>query len=183
MRVRIRNILLFLFLTSCLSGQPGDREFIEKEIRRTMRKQHLPAMAVTIISGQEILYQDAMGMIDMENQIPASTRSVFKLWSLAKAVTAIEIFREIEEGLVELDAPLTTYLPDFSIQSRYTANDIPTIRDMLAHRAGFPRHEGLMPAGIERDLNYLERFEYGAANCYAAYPVATRYKYSNLGCQ
>ena len=63
-------------------------------------------MAVTVVSGQEILYQDAKGLIDMENNIPASTQSVFKLWSLAKAFTAIEIFREVEEGLVDLEAPL-----------------------------------------------------------------------------
>ncbi len=172
----------FLFLASCLAGQSSDSEFIEKEIRRTMRKQHLPAMAVTVVSGQEILYQDAKGLIDMENEIPASTRSVFKLWSLAKAFTAIEIFREVEEGLVDLEAPLSTYLPDFRIQNSFTANEVPTLRDILAHRGGLPRHEGLMPAGVERDdLNYLERFELGASGCYAPYPVGTRYKYSNLG--
>jgi CubicO group peptidase (beta-lactamase class C family) len=91
------------------------------------------------------------------------------------------VFREIEEGRINPDAPITAYLPDFSIQSIYAGNPIPTVSDLLAHRAGLPRHEGLMPAGMERDLNYLERFECGASDCYAAYPVGTRYKYSNLG--
>jgi len=181
MQNRILIILPFLFLGSCVSAQRGDREYIEKEIQRTMRKQHLPAMAVTVVSGQDILYQEAKGLIHMEKQIPATTRSVFKLWSMAKAFTAIEIFREMEEGLVDPDAPLTAYLPDFSIQSSYAENDPIHIKDILAHRAGLPRHEGLMPLGIERDLDYLECFELGAANCYSAYPVATRYKYSNLG--
>jgi len=139
-------------------------------------------MVVTVVSGQEILYQEAKGLIDMENQIPATTRSVFKLWSMAKAFTALGIFRGVENGLVDLDASITAYLPDFSTQSWHARNEIPTIRDLLAHRAGLPRHEGLMPAGIVRDnFNYLERFECGVSNCYAAYPVATRYKYSNLG--
>lgn len=182
MQIRILIILPFLFLGSCVSAQRGDREYIEKEIQRTMRKQHLPAMAVTVVSGQDIVYQEAQGLIHMEKQIPATTQSVFKLWSMAKAFTAIEIFREIEEGLVDPDAPLTTYLPDFSIQSSYAENDPIHIKDILAHRAGLPRHEGLMPEGVGREnLNYLERFELGTANCYAAYPVATRYKYSNLG--
>ena len=182
MHFRAFIFLLFLSCTSCLQSQTEDRDFIEKEIRRTMRKQHLPAMAVTVVSGQDILYQEAKGLIHMEKQIPATTRSVFKLWSMAKAFTAIEIFREIEEGLVDPDAPLSTYLPDFSIQGIYAENDSIHIRDILAHRAGLPRHEGLMPEGVERDeLDHIERFELGAANCYAAYPVASRYKYSNLG--
>jgi CubicO group peptidase (beta-lactamase class C family) len=169
-------------MSSCVSSQTDDSNIIEKEIRRTMRKQKLPAMAVTVVRGQEVLYQETHGQIDLERQIPATNKSVFKLWSMAKAFTALEIFREIEEGLVDPDAPLTTYLPDFSIRDSYNDRDTITIRDVLAHRAGLPRHEGLLPEGEARvDLYYIERFELGAANCYTAYPVATRYKYSNLG--
>lgn len=181
MRTRLLIVLLSQLIFSCISSQTPDREFIEKEIRRTMRRQHLPAMAVTVVRGQDILYQEARGWIDMENQIPASTRSVFKLWSVSKAFTAMEIFREIEEGLVDLDAPLSDYLPEFRIKSTYGQQDTIFLRDILAHRAGLPRNEGLLPAGLERDLNFLECFECGAANCYSAYPVGTRYKYSNLG--
>lgn len=181
MRLSVALLFLILLLPSCLTGQTDELDFIEKEIRRTMRKQHLPAMAVTVVEGSEISYQEAFGMIDVDRQIPATTRSVFKLWSLAKAFTAIEIFREVEEGLVDLDAPLTDYLPGFSIRSRFSGNAVPTVKEVLAHRAGLPRHEGLMPAGIARDLNYLERFELGASNCDAAYAIGTRYKYSNLG--
>jgi len=182
MRSKILIALVFIFCASCLSCQTVHNDSIEKEIRRTMRKRHLPAMAVALVDDQEILYLGAMGLIDIENDIPASTRSVFKLWSLAKVFTAIEIFREIEEGLVDLDAPLTTYLPDFRIQSRFEENEDICIREILAHRAGLPRHEGLLPVGIEReDLNYIEPFELGAWNTYRVYPVAHRYKYSNLG--
>ena len=178
---RIGTILPMLCIASCLSSQPGDRAFIDKEISRTMRRQHLPAMAVAVVSGQQVRYLDAKGLIDVENQVPATTRSLFKLWSLAKPFTALGIFREIEEGHVELDAPVNAYLPDFSIQCIHGENAIPTVRELLAHRAGLPRNEGLMPEGVERDPNHLERFECGVANCYAAYPTGTRYKYSNLG--
>jgi len=178
---QIMTILILMSMGSCLSCQTVDHDAIEKQMRRNMRKQHLPAMAVTVVRGEDILFQKALGLIDVENRIPASTQTVFKLWSMAKAFTAIEIFREIEEGLVDLNAPLTRYLTDFSIQSSFSGNDSITVRDVLAHRSGLPRHEGLLPAGMERDLNYLERFECGAANCYSAYPVATRFKYSNLG--
>ncbi|MGW8316489.1 MAG: serine hydrolase domain-containing protein [Bacteroidales bacterium] len=181
--MRCRALIIFpvLCFISCLSGQPDHRRFIDKEIRRTMHEQHLPAMAVTVVCGQEVLYQEAMGMIDLEHQVPATSRSLFKLWSLAKPFTALGIFREIREGRVETDVPITTYLPDFSIQSIYAENTIPTVRDLLAHRAGLPRNEGLLPVGLERDINYLERFECATSTCYAAYPVGTRYKYSNLG--
>jgi len=146
-----------------------------------MRKYQLPALAISVVDDQTIVYQQAKGSIDLENDIAATSESVFKLWSLAKVFTAIEIFREVEEGLIDLDAPITDYLPDFSIKSRFNDPGSISIRDLLAHRAGLPRHEGLMPDANERDMSLLEKFEIGASNCYMAYPVQYRYKYSNLG--
>jgi len=154
---------------------------IEKASKQLMRRYHLPALAITLVDDQEIIYQNARGLIDIENNIDASTESVFKLWSVAKAFTALEIFREIEEGQIDLDAPLTTYLPEFSIQSRFEGRDSITVRDLLAHRAGLPRNEGLLPEERDKDLSFLEKFEKGASSCYLAYPVSYRYKYSNLG--
>lgn len=160
---------------------PNTISFIEKGSKRLMRKYHLPALAISLVDDQTIIYQQAKGSIDLENDIAATPESVFKLWSLAKVFTAIEIFREVEEGLIDLDAPITDYLPNFSIKSRFNDLESITIRDLLAHRAGLPRHEGLMPDANERDMSLLEKFEIGASNCYMAYPVRYRYKYSNLG--
>ena len=78
----------------------------------------------------------------------ASTHSLFKLFSVSKVFTAIEIWKETEEGLVDLDHPLSDYLPHFGIQNDYgDLRDI-TIKSMLAHRSGLPRNECLrVPAG------------------------------------
>lgn len=146
-----------------------------------MKRYHLPALAVTLVEDQDIIYQNAIGLIDIERDTEASTESVFKLWSLAKAFTALEIFREVEEGLIDLDAPITRYLPDFSIQNRFSDNTAITVRDLLAHRSGLPRHEGLLPEERDNKLAFLEKFERGASSSYLAYPVEYRYKYSNLG--
>ena len=164
-----------------IQDYPQTKAHIEKASKQLMRRYHLPALAITLVDDQEIIYQNARGLIDIENNIEASTESVFKLWSVAKAFTALEIFRELEEGLIDLDAPLTTYLPEFSIQNRFEGSDPITVRDLLAHRAGLPRHEGLLPEERDKDLSFLEKFERGASSCYLAYPVPYRYKYSNLG--
>lgn len=46
-----------------------------------------------------------MDFIDIENNVHATAESVFKLWSIAKVFAELEIFREIEEGLIDLDDP------------------------------------------------------------------------------
>ena len=156
-------------------------QFTEKKINNLMRKKHLPALAITIVDDQDIVYQQAFGMADMENKIEASTKSVFKLYSVAKLFTALEIFREVEEGLIDLDNSILDYLPDFRIQSRNNEDKYITVKSILAHRSGLPRNECVLIPGENHDINWLEKFEQATADCYMAYPVGYRYKYSNLG--
>lgn len=79
-------------------------------------------------------------MSNIEENIPADFETVFKAGSIAKLFTAIEIMRLYEEGLVDLDAPIETYLQDFSINTRFNDSAPITIRNILAHRSGLPRN-------------------------------------------
>jgi len=146
-----------------------------------MRKHHLPAMALSIVEDEEVLFQGARGYIDLENKIPATAQSVFKLYSVSKAFTALEIFREIEEGMVDLETPISEYLPDFSIQNRFGDHGPISIKNILAHRSGLPRNGCITCLPDENDPYTLEKFERSAADCYMAYPAGFQYHYSNLG--
>jgi len=156
-------------------------EYISKEIRRMMRKYHLPALAITIVDEKDVIFQEALGLIDVENGIEASTASVFKLWSVAKVFTALEIFREVEDGLIQLDAPISAYLPEFTIRSRFPEAGPITVKSLLAHRSGLPRNECLPCNEIDKNPHILDPFERSASACYLAFPPESRYKYSNLG--
>ena len=94
-------------------------DYAEYRIRQMMKQRHLPSVAVALIDDQDIVWQGAFGLANVEKEIPATVDSIYKLWSVAKVFTAIEIMRLVEEGLVDLDAPITDYLPDLSIQSRF----------------------------------------------------------------
>ncbi len=175
---------LLIVLPFLMAGPTNSEEttaYIDKQVHRSMKKHHLPAFAITIVEDQDILFEDAFGVIDLEKNFPASTNSVFKLWSLSKVFTAIEIFREFESGLVDLDHPLVDYLPHFKIQNDYGEIEEITIKSLLAHRSGLPRNECLrIPAG-EDDCGTLDRFEIATWDCLMAFPTGYRYKYSNLG--
>jgi len=104
---------------------PNTISLIEKESKGLMRRYHLPALAISVVDDQTIIYQQAKGSIDLENDIAARPESVFKLWSLAKVFTAIEIFREVEEGLIDLDAPNHSILSETRIVPWHVANRLP----------------------------------------------------------
>jgi CubicO group peptidase (beta-lactamase class C family) len=164
-----------------LDVDPGIISYTEKRIEKVMRKHHIPAFAITIVDDQGIRYQKTFGLADMENNIPAATNTVFKIYSVAKLFTALEIFREVEEELIDLNRPLSEYLPEFTIQSRYNDSKIITVKNILAHRSGLPRNGCILIPDTERDKNKLLRFERSTSDCFMAFPVESRYHYSNLG--
>ncbi len=88
--------------------------------------------------------------------------------------------RLVEEGLVDLDAPISTYIPDFTIQSRFPTNEVITIRHILAHRSGLPRN-GCVRPDWHFGADALGLAVASVKNCTLAYPTGARYKYSNLG--
>ncbi|MHC4554712.1 MAG: serine hydrolase domain-containing protein, partial [Planctomycetota bacterium] len=188
-------LLLFLTVVYCGGCQtaprkpnvipPGDYGYVENyaehKIHQIIKRHHLPSVAVALIDDQNTVWQDTFGWANIEEKIPARSDTVYKLWSVAKVFTAIETMRLVEEGRVDLDAPLTEYIPDFSIQSRFPDSEPITIRSILTHHSGLPRHSyhPRMPgAGDDKLLGKMAR---SMKDGHLAFPVDSRYKYSNIG--
>jgi CubicO group peptidase (beta-lactamase class C family) len=110
---------------------PGDYsytlDYAQHRIHQLMKQHHFPSVAVSLIDDQEVIWQAAFGLANVEDETPATVDTVYKLWSVAKVFTAIETMRLVEEGFVDLDAPITEVLPDFSIQSRFPDSEPITI--------------------------------------------------------
>ena len=155
-------------------------DYAEHRIERLMKQHHLPSTAVALIDDQNIIWQEALGLANIEQEIPATPDTVYKMYSIAKAFTAIETMRLVEEGLIDLDAPITDYLPEFSIQSRFPDSEPITVRSILAHHAGLPRN-GCYSVGWYGKRDVLDELAASLQNCQMTFPVGYRYKYSNIG--
>jgi len=156
--------------------------FLEHRIHNAIKKHHLPSMAAALIDDQDIVWADAIGLANIEKTTPASADTVYRQWSLAKVLTAIETMRLVEEGLVHLDSPITDYLPEFKIQSPFVNDNPITIRSILAHRSGLPRNGNLPDSHLETAvLDMLRDQVMSLADSDVAFPVGQRFKYSNVG--
>jgi len=164
---------------------PGDYtytvDYAEHRIHQLMKQHHLPSVAVALIDDQDTVWQAAFGLANVEKDVPATVGTVYKLWSIAKVLTAIETMRLVEEGLVDLDAPITNYLPGFSIQSRFADLEPITIRSILAHHSGLPRNECHSMMVLPEGRNVLRELVESLKDCHVAFPVGYRYKYTNIG--
>ncbi len=154
-------------------------ELATHRIEALMKQHHIPGAAAALIVDQEIVWHESFGLANVESDTPVAEDTIFKLWSLAKPVTAMEIMRLAEAGLVDLDAPLDEYVPDFTIHSRFPVSEPISLRHILTHRSGLPRNPCLQP-DWHFGVDALERAAASLEECFLAYPTGQRYKYSNV---
>ena len=95
-------LLVLVLLFSGLSTEESLEQYLDNQMHRAMKKLHLPALAITIVQDQNTVYKKATGYADLERGMRVNSQSIFKVWSVSKVFTAIEIFREVEEGLIHV---------------------------------------------------------------------------------
>lgn len=107
--------------------------FIEREVR----EKQLPALSIALVDDQHIVWARGFGFADPQAKIPATADTVYRVGSVSKLFTDLAIMQLVERGLLDLDAPITKYLPDFKPDNPF---DKPiTLRQMMAHRSGLVR--------------------------------------------
>ena len=192
-------VLLFLFLLTPLmwdfSGPDvfqktptfyrGDYSYAihhaENRISYLMTEYHLPCFAFAMVDDQKVIYQAVSGYKDLQEGLMADLETLFRVCSISKVFTAIEIMRLYEEGLVDIDLPLSKYIPLFFNKKPFQDEDPVTLRKILAHRSGLPRNGCLLPWHWDGQPNVLEDVVRSLKYSYMAYPPGYRYKYSNVG--
>src|SRR5688572_25033077 len=89
-------------------------EFLKSELAHRAAARGVPAAAVAVVIDGEIV-DHAVGVLSTATGVEATTESVFQIGSITKVWTATLVMQLIDEGLVELDEPIRTYLPEFRL--------------------------------------------------------------------
>ena len=117
--------------------QPADALFreLDAKIEAAMADYDIPGVAVGVLyQGHEHLR--GFGVTNRDYPLPVDGDTLFRIGSITKTVTATTIMRLVEQGLVDLDAPVRTYLPDLTLADESVAARV-TLRQLLDHSAGF----------------------------------------------
>ena len=139
-------------------------------------------MSLVVFKNDSIIYKKGFGWADKPRKIHASPETVYHWWSITKIVTAIAILQLQEQGKLDLDDTVSTYLPFFKVRNPSETSKNVTIRNLLNHSSGIPdagfkimswiHHEGephlnqtSMVENILTDFSTLE-FEPGENTAY-----------------
>lgn len=103
------------------------------------KEHHFPSIVFGIVSEGKLVYAGSSGYADLENKIPASSKSLYRIASMSKSFTAMAILILRDQGKLKLDDAVSLYIPEMK-NVQYLTSDAPaiTIRHLLTHAAGFP---------------------------------------------
>lgn len=151
---------------------------LDDRIRSEMGRKGIPGLAIALVDGDAVVWAQAYGVEDGERGVPAGVRTVWRAGSVSKMFTDLAVMRRVERGELDLDAPVTDWLPDFRPTNPFTTSI--TLRQLMAHRAGLVREP---PVG-----NYFDPSGPSLAATVASlnettlvYAPGSRTKYSNAG--
>lgn len=174
---KIRLIYLFLFtLAGCTFGNKAElesyigigvtKEAFDEYLESRMKELDIPGLAIAIINEGKVVDHKTLGYAKLEPLLPVTEKTIFEGASMSKSVFAFFVMKYVEEGLLDLDRPLYTYMPypDIAYDERYKKI---TARMVLSHRTGFPNWRE-----NEKDGKLRIKFEPG-----------TGYEYSGEGYQ
>lgn len=151
-------------------------------IRASMAKETISGVAVCLVYEDKPTWIEGFGETDWKSGRPVTDRTIFSVQSTSKNFTATAIMLAVQRGLLDLDEPITTYLPDFSVHSRFepAPEAKMTLRLLLSHRAGLTQEA---PVGNNYDPEFsdFESHIRSISSTWLRYPVGERYRYSNLG--
>ena len=111
--------LLFLFISiTSAPGQQADsfaqkRTQLEGAISKYMSANGVPGLSAAFVQDGQIRWAEGFGMADLENFVPATYRTLYRLASASKPLTATAAMQLWERGKLDLDAPVQKYCPQF----------------------------------------------------------------------
>ncbi len=151
---------------------------LEPWITSELASKGLPAVTIALVDDQQVVWARGFGFADRDKHVPATAEMVCRVGSVSKLFTALAVMQQVEQGKLDLDAPVKTVLPEFGPRNPFP---VPiTLRQLMAHCAGLVREPPLghyfdpAPPPLLRVVESL-------STTTLIYEPGTHTKYSNAG--
>ncbi len=163
-----------------IHGETGARldTIMTPFIEEVIQAYDLPGFAIGVVKDKEVVYARGFGYKNIDTKDPVTTSTLFHMASISKPFVATAVMQLVEKGKIDLEAPVTTYLPYFKLDDeRY--KEI-TIQQMLSHISGMPDVEDYEWDNPQYDEGALERYVRSLADKRMRFDPGKRYAYSNM---
>ncbi|MEU4237401.1 serine hydrolase [Actinoplanes sp. NPDC026619] len=151
---------------------------LQKWLDQAAERHGVPGAAVAVGTSDGGLVEAATGVVNRNTGVEADPDSVFQIGSVTKVWTASLVMQLVAEGLVELDAPVRRYLPEFGVVDE-AATETVTVRQLLSHTGGF---DGDLFEDTGRGDDALDKLlVFMRAEATQVHPPGAMFSYANSG--
>jgi|GEM_PF-249679 len=172
--------LFFLIFLGCIERGSEDtyNKAIEKSsdyIKELLERSEIPGISVAVAINDSVVWNRGFGYANVETKTPVTPKTMFRIGSISKVLTAGALGLLHEQGKLDLDAPVQKYVPEFPekqfiVTTRQIAGHLSGIRDYKIDEQEDKRH-------YEDVITALELFKGDSLE----YPPGDRYSYSSYG--
>lgn len=156
---------------------PDDvRGWLAQRLPELIAQHDVPGAAVAVLAGGEVI-DGAAGILSKATGVEATPDSVFQIGSITKVWTATLVMQLVDEGKLDLEAPVRRYLPEFRLADEDAAAAI-TVRQLLNHTAGF---EGDIFTDTGKGDDCVEKYVGTLADVPQLFPPGEQFSYNNAG--
>jgi CubicO group peptidase (beta-lactamase class C family) len=178
----MNKLILFLFFTfyqiASFAQTTNDKRIValEPQLNKLLKDWKAAGFAVAVVDKNKVIYAKGFGYRDMDKKLPVTPNTIFPIGSSTKAFTSALIGVLEKDKQVEFDKPFYSYLPAINFYKPEMTQNI-TLRDMMSHRTGLPRHDFswyLFPSTSRDSL--LQRVKYMEPSA----GIKDRWQYNNF---
>ena len=148
-------------------------DVIDHAVEEMMASRNIPGLSLAVVQDGKLVKAQGYGFLHLDQQVRTSPSSVFPIASVSKPFTAMGIMLLVQDGLIELDAPISSYLANTPEQWKNI-----TVRQILAHTAGLS--EGVYESNL-RTLTTPSKFLSKAGELPLDFEPGDAWMYSNTG--
>lgn len=153
----ILALMVCILLAPQLSAQissvlsPETRTKVDSAVEAFRQKTSAPGVSIALVQNGQLIYANGYGFADLENSVPATAETLYRLASISKTITAVATMQLWQQHKIDLDAPVQKYCPTFPDKG-----SLITTRMLLGHLGGI-RHYKEGDAGLP-EINNTTHF-------------------------
>ena len=149
--MRTRRIVLVAALAASAApslatsqSHPASREVIARAAdsiaQAILQRGGIAAMSIAVVRGRDTIVMKGYGMADVENEVPATAQTVYRIGSVTKQFTSVAVMQLVEQGKLSLDDEITKYVPNAPVHGRKIL-----VRHLMNHTSGIPSYTDVGP--------------------------------------
>ena len=140
-------VLIFLTMVGCagISGEAKSIDTVNQQpgmaaltdiINAEMKTKKIAGLSIAVANSERVLWTEGFGTARREKKILFTDETISNIGSVSKLITATAIMRLVEMNAIDLDAPVSTYIPEFNPGGLTTTDSPITVRMLLNHESG-----------------------------------------------